>query len=176
MSKRLGLISRIALFSALVYVLSWGTAFLPNVNLMFFIVFSAGFLWGAIPGALVGLIGMGLWSGLNPFGPALLPIMMAQMLGAAACGPVGTIFAKSTDTEKASRKQTLLLGLASIICTTLYYLPVNFVDAWTFGPFWPRFWANWGWTAPSLVSNLIVFPIMFTAVRLVYRHERLVAP
>ena len=36
------LIARIALFSALIYVLSWGTSFLPSVNLAFFIAFAAG--------------------------------------------------------------------------------------------------------------------------------------
>jgi hypothetical protein len=54
MIARHRLIARIALFSALVYALSWGTAFIPNVNLIFFLVFSAGFLWGLFPGVMVG--------------------------------------------------------------------------------------------------------------------------
>ena len=83
MMRRHLLVARIALFSALVYVLSWGTSYLPNVNFIFFIVFSAGFLWGAVPGILVGLIGMGLWTAFNPYGPAPAPIMMAQVIGAA---------------------------------------------------------------------------------------------
>jgi uncharacterized membrane protein len=86
---RLRLITRIALFSALIYVLSWGTSYFPNLNFIFFIVFVAGFLWGVVPGMLVGLIGMGLWTAFNPYGMAVPPIMLAQMLGASAGGVVG---------------------------------------------------------------------------------------
>ena len=67
MNSRLRLIPRIALFSALIYVLSWGTSYLPNVNLVFFIAFMAGAFWGLIPGVLVGAIGMGLWTTFHPF-------------------------------------------------------------------------------------------------------------
>ena len=69
-----GLITRIALFSALIYVFSLGTFYLPNINLAFFIAFSAGFLWGKLPGALAGGVGMWLWTSFNPNGPASLSL------------------------------------------------------------------------------------------------------
>ena len=84
-------ITRIALFSALIYVLSWGTFYLPNVSLVFFIVFIAGYMWGLGSGILIGAIGMGLWTFFNPYGPAQIPIMAAQIVGAAFSGVVGTI-------------------------------------------------------------------------------------
>ena len=95
MNRKPFLVTRIALFSALVYVLSYGTSYFPNVNPVLFIVFSAGFLWGAVPGILVGVIGMGLWTMLNPFGVAPLPIMAAQVMGAGLSGVVGAIFNNS---------------------------------------------------------------------------------
>ena len=74
MTGSVRLISRIALFAALFYVLSWGTAFLPNVNLGFLVAFTAGLLWGAVPGMLVGAVGMGIFTMFNPYGPATVPV------------------------------------------------------------------------------------------------------
>jgi len=136
------LITRIALFSALVYVLSWATSVLPNVNLLFFVIFVAGFLWGTVPGLLVGLIGVGLWTTLNPYGPAAWPIMLAQVSGAAVCGIVGAFFARTGWMRQGRVLRSAELVIAAAICTYAYYLPVSAVDAWLFQPFWPRFYTG----------------------------------
>ena len=85
-------LTRIALFAALIYVLSWSTVYLPNVNLGFFVAFTAGFLWGLGPGALVGALGMWLWTTFHPYGPVSLPITIAQVAGMAASGLVGHVY------------------------------------------------------------------------------------
>ena len=169
---RLRLITRIALFSALIYVLSWGTSYFPNLNFIFFIVFVAGFLWGVVPGMLVGLIGMGLWTAFNPYGMAVPPIMLAQMLGASAGGVVGA-WLRCTDWQRwSSARRIVILVLSSIACTLLFYIPVNFVDAWVFQPFWPRFVAGMLWTVISLGFNAVIFPLLFkVAVRLYVREN-----
>ena len=105
MIRRSSLIARVAVSAALVYVLSWGTSYLPNVNLIFFIVFSAGFLWGAGPGALVGAIGMGLWTAFNPFGPAAAPVMLAQVAGAALSAGVGAAYRRILGPQAPPRRQ-----------------------------------------------------------------------
>ena len=89
MSTGVRLFTRIALFSALVYVFSWATSYLPNVSFAFFIVFTTGFLWGKLPGMLVGIIGMGLTTVFNPFGPAHPYMMIAQVLGMTVSGIAG---------------------------------------------------------------------------------------
>lgn len=170
MSRTL-LISRIALFSALVYVLSWGTSYFPNLNFVFFIVFTSGFLWGAGPGALVGLVGMGLWTGFNPYGPAPLPIMAAQLAGAAAAGPVGNWFARCNWQAMSQWRLTASLVVCAVACTFLFYLPVNFADAWLFKPFWPRFLTGLLWMMISLASNAIIFPLLFKVTRALYLRE-----
>jgi uncharacterized membrane protein len=109
---RLRLITRIALFSALIYVLSWGTSYFPNLNFIFFIVFVAGFLWGVVPGMLVGLIGMGLWTAFNPYGMAVPPIMLAQMLGASAGGVVGA-WLRCTDWQRWSSARRIVICFTS---------------------------------------------------------------
>jgi uncharacterized membrane protein len=171
MSRRLRLIPRIALFSALIYVLSWGTSFLPNVNLIFFIVFAAGFLWGAVPGCLVGAVGMGLWTAFNPFGPAALPIMLAQVVGAAAGGLVGAAYRHLTAKIVTRRHLVFALVVAAVTCTILYYLPVSVVDAWLFQPFWPRFIAGVAWAGISIAFNIVIFPLLFNVVRYLYSRE-----
>ncbi len=165
------LIARIALSSALIYVLSWGTSYLPNVNFIFFIVFSAGLLWGAIPGVLVGLIGMGLWTAFNPYGPAPIPIIIAQVVGAAGSGLVGGVFRVSNW----QRTRPLLLAarliLCAFLCTVFFYLPVNTVDAVLFQPFWPRFVVGAVGAAVSLGFNVVIFPLLFRAARRLYLRE-----
>lgn len=172
MNRRLRLISRIAIFSALVYVLSWGTSYLPNVNPVFFVVFAAGFLWGLFPGIAVGLIGMGLWTNFHPFGPALPPIMVAQITGAAGSGLVGAWYARTDWETRAGFRLGLELVICSVVCTLLFYIPVNVIDAWLFQPFWPRFWVSWMWTPISLISNALIFPLLFGAVRILYAKEQ----
>ena len=165
------LVARIALFSALVYVLSWGTSYLPNVNFIFFIVFSAGLMWGAIPGILVGLIGMGLWTAFNPYGPALAPIMIAQVIGSAGSGLVGAAFSRSNWQQSPALVLTGRLILSAFLCTVIFYLPVNMLDALLFQPFWPRFVGGALWAVISLGFNVLIFPLLFRAARRLYIRE-----
>ncbi|MFH1373153.1 MAG: hypothetical protein ABII79_05095 [bacterium] len=171
MMSRHHLVARVALFSALVYVLSWGTSFLPNINFIFFIVFSAGLMWGALPGALVGLFGMGLWTALNPYGPAPVPIMVAQVLGAAGSGLVGVVFRTFLRRQCRGPAMVGRLVPAAILCTVIFYLPVNIVDAALFQPFWPRFVGGAIWAGISMVSNVLIFPLLFSAARRLYVRE-----
>lgn len=169
----LRLLTRVALFAALIYVLSMATAFLPNVKLIFFLVFSAGFLWGIWAGLLVGGIGMSLWTIFNPFGPAGIPVMVAQILGAAAGGPVGYLFSRLHWRAFPRVLLYLSLGLCGLICTLVFYLPVTIVDAWLYQPFWPRIIAGLPWVGFSLVSNMLVFPLLFGATKFLYDREKL---
>jgi uncharacterized membrane protein len=164
-------IARVAIFSALIYVFSYATLYLPNIKVIFFVIFSAGFLWGSISGALVGALGMGMWSMFNPYGPAAFPIFLAQVAGAAACGPVGSLLSKCH--WHAMHRNMLVIALAgcSIICTILFFLPVNVVDAWVYQPFWPRFISALPWTLISLVSNIFIFPLLFPVTRFLYERE-----
>lgn len=167
------LITRIALFAGLIYVCSWATSYFPNINLIFFIVFAAGFLWGAPAGSIVGLIGMGLWTLLNPYGPAALPVMLAQVFGAACSGPIGAALSKSGWQEAGTKGLTLRLCLAAVLCTLAFYVPVNVADAWLFQPFWPRLITGGIWTLVSLGSNVVIFPLLFPVARHLYRREKL---
>lgn len=165
------LVARVAIFAALIYVLNWATAYLPNIKLIFFIIFSAGFLWGAMAGLLVGLVGMAFWTLFNPYGPVGPPIMIAQVCGAAAGGLIGAGF-RTAIRRTDGVMRTLLLALAALLCTLLYYVPVTVVDAWVYQPFWPRLIVGLPWVAIAAVSNIIIFTLLFGATRYLYEREK----
>lgn len=167
------LIARIALFSALIYVLSWSTALLPNVNLAFLIAFVAGYLWGAWPGIAVGGVGMWLWTSFNPYGPAALPIAVVQVAGLAACGLIGFLCRRLISNSGDARARWALI-LAAVFCTLAFYLPVSLVDAWLFGPFWPRLLTGLSFMGISLVANLILFPLSLALIVRIRKREHLV--
>lgn len=166
------LIVRIAVFSALIYVFSWGMISIPNVKLTYFIIFSAGYLWGLTPGMLVGIFGMGLWTFFNPFGPAPLPVSFAQIFGAMMCGVSGYLFRGIIKVESFHWLNYLFLIIAGITCTLVFFVPVNLADAWLFQPFKERFLAGMAFTLNSLIANAIIFPLLFRLLRPFYLRER----
>ena len=165
------LVARIGLFSALVYVFSWATVYLPNVSLIFFIVFSAGLLWGKPAGMLVGLIGMGIWTTFNPYGPAHLYIMLAQVIGASFSGLIGSFFRSGNFDKPSGLWLQTKLALSGGLCALLYFLPVVIVDAWLFGPFWVRLIAGLPWVGFSIVANMIIYPALFGVTRRIMKRE-----
>lgn len=165
------LVARIGLFSALVYVFSWATIYLPNVSLIFFVVFSAGYLWGNLAGMLVGLIGMGVWTTFNPYGPAHLYIMIAQVTGASLSGLLGSLFRAANPRPDLGLGLRIKLALSGGLSALLYFLPVMTVDAWLFGPFWVRLIGGLPWVGFSLVANMIIFPSLFGVTRRIMNRE-----
>jgi uncharacterized membrane protein len=173
MSRRVRLITRIALFSALVYVISWATSFLPNVSLAFFVAFAAGFLWGAAPGILVGGVGMWLWTTFNPYGPAALPVSIAQVSGLALSGLIGAAVRRLWQPDNPTRRWLALMLGSALVCTAIYFVLVSVVDAWVFQPFWPRFIAGLVSSLPALAANLLIFTLLFPVLRQIYERERM---
>lgn len=170
--NRLKLLTRIALFSSLIYIMSWVTSVYPNVNLLFFIIFTAGFLWGKTAGFVTGAIGMGLWTLFNPYGPANPLTMLAQVVGAGSGAFCGALFAKINWEKSNLFLIFIYLEISAVICTFLFYLPVNMIDAWMYGPFWERFVGGMIFASVSFISNMIIFPILFPVSRYLYYVER----
>lgn len=166
------LITRIAMFAALIYVLAWATAPLLNVKLTFFMAFAAGFLWGLIPGVIAAGLGQWLWTFFNPYGPAMPWVTVAQVVGLAACGALGRAFRGSILSAASSRLRFLVLALAAVCCTLVFFVPVSVVDAWVYQPFWPRMIGGLPFVAVSLVANLLIFPLLFRIVLHLYERER----
>jgi hypothetical protein len=171
MTTRLRLITRIALLAAMIYVLSWATSYFPNVNLAFFIAFSAGYIWGAWPGIAIGALGMWLWTSFNPIGPAMPIVAVAQVAGLGLCGLLGFLFRTLLSNVEVGRIRTSLLLLAALLCTLVFYVPVSVADAWVIQPFWPRLWGGLVFSLISLVANLLIFPLLFSVTRRISERE-----
>jgi hypothetical protein len=171
MTSRVGLVTRVALLAALIYVLSWATSYFPGVNAAYFVAFSAGYVWGFGAGAAVGGLGMWLWTSFNPLGPAALPIALAQIGGMAAAGLWGRLFRPILCGGGNQSLLRLWLVLAAAACTATYYAPVALTDAWVFQPFWPRMVANLPFVGISLVANAAIFPLLFGATRRISERE-----
>ena len=80
-----------AAFLAAVVVAGLTLSYIPHVELVTLVVFSAGVLLGSRRGAYVGALGMPLYvfanSALKGFAPSPLPILLAQAVGMAIPGP-----------------------------------------------------------------------------------------
>lgn len=66
----------------------------PGVEVVTATIFLAGFMLGAMRGFVVGVIGEFLYTFFNPLGPALPPVMIAQIAGMALSGIAGGFTAK----------------------------------------------------------------------------------
>jgi len=163
-------IARVAIFAALVFVFSYFTLLLPNVNPAFFIVFCAGYLWGLWPGVGVGVVGFFLWSNLNPSGPVALPLLLSQLVGIALSAAVGAMYSRFFPRLLNKSWQVIMLSLAGLICGLGYHLLVDVVDAWLYQPFWPRLISGAAFSLITIISNCIIFPLLYPA--LIFLSER----
>lgn len=165
------IIARVAIFAALVFVFSYFTLLLPNVNPAFFIVFSAGYLWGFWPGIGVGSIGFFLWSNLNPSGPVAFPLLLSQLAGISLSAAVGVGAFKFAGVIKKEAGLLLILSAAGILTGMLYHLVVDIVDAWLYQPFWPRFISGLAFSLITIISNGIIFPLFYPALKFLQERE-----
>ena len=106
---------------------------MPNFESMTLVVFGAGVLLGARDGALVGFLTMLLFTSLNPYGPAPPLVMLSQVIGMAASGVGGAMFAKLKGTTWPVHWRVAALGGAAIVLTALYDFLTNFATGLTFG-------------------------------------------
>lgn len=172
MSRDLRIITRVAIFASLVFVFSYLSMFLYNINLGFFIIFSAGFLWGIWPGIGTAVIGYFLWSNFNPYGPVPFPLLMSQMLGVSLIVFVGVFASKIIMPEKKDRRYLFILALSGSLAGLLYHIPVDIVDALIYQPFWPRLIGGLFFSLITIVSCGIIFPLFYPALKFMYVKEK----
>lgn len=129
-------VARLAFFVALVAALGFLRQVLlpiPNVELMSLATFIAGAMLGKGAGAVAGAAAMGIYSLLNPLGPAPPPVFAAQIVGLALFGVAGGFLAKT-------RAGAVVLGAAGFLLTLLYDVLTNLGTVWVMGAFsdpWP---------------------------------------
>lgn len=107
-----------ALFIALAVVLGYLLAEVPNVELMTVVVFLSGVFLGARLGATVGLLSILFYSLFNPFGPPLLPLMIAQLIGFAVIGSTGGLLKEQL--HRTGTGVVITSALAGLVLTLIY--------------------------------------------------------
>jgi len=170
MTRRLQLMTRVAVFAALVFVFSYFSVTLYNFNPAFFIVFMAGYVWGVWPGIGVGVIGFFLYSNFNPYGPAPLPVLAAQLVGVSFTPILGSAVSRMIHSPVWDGRTIFILALAGFISGLSYHIVVDIVDALIFQPFVPRLIGGLFFSLITIVSNSIIFPLLFPI--LVYMRNR----
>ena len=165
-------IARVALFSALAYVAALASIYVPNVSLIFVVVFVSGILFGLRGGVTVGGIGMFLWSLFNPFGMTSLPIIIAQITGMVLVGAQGAILHRSTVFEKQVGRGYFLFALLGLSSGLIFQVILNLVYAWIYRPFWESLYAGMLFSLLTIVSNTIIFPLCYPLVIKLCKRER----
>ena len=172
MNPRLKIVTRVAVFAALVFVFSYFSMFLYNVNPSFFIVFTAGLLWGVWPGVGVGVVGFFLWSNFNPMGPSPFPLLISQLAGISLSAPIGAIVGKIITPKGVGFKIMTILFLSGLLTGLLYHVIVDTVDALLYQPFWPRLIGGLLFSLITIISNCILFPMLYPALIFLYKKEK----
>ncbi len=172
MNSSLRIIARVAVFAALVFIFSYLSVFLSNVNPAFFIVFAAGFLWGIWPGIGVGVIGFFLWSNFNPMGPAPAPLLISQLIGISFSALIGVLASQTLTPESRNIKSALIMVLSGLLTGLFYHMIVDVVDAWLYQPFWPRLIGGTVFSLITIISNCIIFPMFYPALVYLYHREK----
>ncbi len=140
---------------------------IPNVELLTFVIFSAGFLLGMVEGLAVGVIAMSIYTTLiAPYGIPPLPIAAAQILSMGLVGFSGGLARRLSPvvlTRSASAPSLLfsliLVGFGFFL-TLIYDLLTNLAVAFVMGQFWPVMVAAIPFALLHLASNLIIFSIL----------------
>ncbi len=113
---------RAALFSAVAIGGGFALVFIPNIEVISFIVFLSGVTLGVRWGLIVGIVSEGVFSVMNPMGSGLLfpPLLIAQITGFAIIGMTGglmkTIFWRSVF----NFRQRLTAGIVGVLLTFTY--------------------------------------------------------
>jgi hypothetical protein len=153
-----------SVMAALCYVLMLPMMFIPGLFLTLFICFAAGVALGKGWGFLTGIVGMFLCSYFNPLGSALLPIMLAQMLGAGLSGWFGGVARAAVISDNSKVVKILLMALFGLITALMYHLLVDVADAWLWGPFLVRLKLGIASSMLTIASNVVIFVILFPAL------------
>ena len=149
-----------ALFAGLAFIANFFMLFLPNVSPAFLVVFIAGYTLGTGWGMLAGGLGFFLISYFNPYGMPLLPLMAGQILFGACVGLCGALAIRITPIKLQNWPTYALYALWGALASALYMGSVSLIDALLLGPFKQRFLISMGFSILTILSNLIIFPLL----------------
>ncbi len=164
---------RTALLVALCVAVGYLLAPIPNIELLSAAIFTSGVLTGPRRGAVIGCMAETLYSGLNPYGFAPLPLLLAQVLAMTAIGTTGGVLGRPT--ERLSRAaDAILAGVSGLVLTLFYDILTNlagYVLVRESTPFLAYMIAGLSFPFPlaHAGSNIVSFALVVPSVRRAYR-------
>jgi uncharacterized membrane protein len=160
-------LSLMGVLVALAIVLKLPILSVPNVEFFTFVIFSSGYLLGALEGLLVGVISMSLYTSvITPYGLPPLPIAFAQVFSMALIGFAGGLASRlnlvPSDRIPSSFAgfKFLTMGLFGLGLTLIYDLFTNLATAYVVGQFWPVMIAGIPFALLHILSNVSIFVIL----------------
>lgn len=156
--------ARVALFSALAYVAALASIYIPNVSLIFIVVFVSGVLWGLKAGLIVGAVGEFLWTFFNPYGLAPFPIAAAQIGGMMLVGALGVVVYRSAVLNRVGPRGFFVFGFLGLASGLAFQLILTGVDTWLYGQSWQYFVTGLGFSMATIISNMLIFPACYPLI------------
>ncbi|HEX5131990.1 MAG TPA: hypothetical protein VFX92_05845 [Candidatus Krumholzibacteria bacterium] len=169
------------LLTALVYVAGQVLAAIPNVELVTFLAFVAGFLLGPLLGAVVGGAGMAAHSLFNVMGMVAPPVWIAQWGAYALVGVAGALAGPWIAGMRRRGLAAVVSGVTGAALVLFYQAVVNAVSFVTFASgisVWVYVWGGIAFAALQMIWNAALFaallvPTLHVLAR--YRRELAVA-
>ncbi len=137
---------------------------IPNVEPFLLTYFFIGFRFGPGWGLTIGAAAEFLYSTLNPFGPAIPPVLLAQVLGMGLAGLIGGILASWNPWDWLTKPNRIGLAILGGVITLFYDLATNLAMVATLGSLWAWLIAGIPFSALHIVSNCLLFAVVFPAL------------
>lgn len=155
------------MFIALAVGLSYVLASFPNIELMLATVFVAGGMLGWRLGLTTGLLAETLFSTLNPYGMAPLPVLLAQVFSVGLAGMAGG-WCRPLAAVKRPILRHLFFGAIGFGLTLIFDLMTTLGTAFLMGWSMERFLALMAVGSPFYlthwVSNVLIFALLVPAL------------
>lgn len=117
-------LSIIAVFVVIAVVLGYTFITVPNVELITATIFLSGYLLGSRKGIIVGVVAEFIYSMFNPYGIALPPLLIAQIIAMGFVGYCGGLLYLTTSKSNNHKLTLIQFGAAGFLLTLIYQILV----------------------------------------------------
>ncbi len=150
------------ILTALAVASGYAFAAIPNVKPISLVFFLAGACAGLSGGLLVSVLGMGIYSVANPWGPAPPVVIVAKIAGAALFGAAGALIGPRAARGRSALLVAVLLAAIAAALTLAYGVLVDLATAVAVGmgrhPI-PTLVAGLPFNVAHIVSNVAIFAL-----------------
>jgi energy-coupling factor transport system substrate-specific component len=148
-----------ALFAALAAALGFAGAWLPNIELVTLTVFLGGVVTGALSGFAIGVLAELVFSMLNPLGPALPLVFVAQLIGMGIAGAAGGLLGPRIPRLRAGAR-VMVLAAAGLAVTLIFDVLTNLALGIHLGPVLPTLAGGLVFSVVHLTANTLAFAVL----------------